>query len=312
MKITRRLIIFVLAPLLLIVISGSVLAASSDNPIWSGLWSGSNFDVSHVFGGSDKPQPNSSGASNPPKQKTYAALGDSVAAGQGLATLAHATSSDTQCGRSAQAYPQLIAVSHDFKLTYLACSGATAGDLVTKQRVSGPNVPAQLDVAYAHGTPNLITITAGANDAHWVSFLQTCYTTNCDRESTRLLAQSYLSILDAKLNYMFHSIDARSGGTPPKVIVTGYYNPLSTECLNVTNRLTQNELTWFDSEVTALNSLLEQTTAKYAFATFVPVDFSGHDICSSRPWIQGPSDPAPFHPNAQGQQIIAASIENAL
>ena len=105
---------------------------------------------------------------------TYAALGDSVAAGLGLLAASNATNQDLQCGRTTQAYPYIVAQTLGVQLIDVACSGATAGDLVTQQGVSGPNITPQLDIAFAAGTPQLITITAGANDVHWDDFLRYC------------------------------------------------------------------------------------------------------------------------------------------
>jgi hypothetical protein len=41
-------------------------------------------------------------------------------------------------------------------------------------------------------------------------------------------------------------------------------------------------------------------------------DFSGHGVCSDQPYVQGLTDPAPFHPNATGELVIALADERAL
>ncbi len=239
---------------------------------------------------------------------TYVALGDSVAAGLGLA----GSSSDVPCGRSSQAYPTIVAQRLGLPLTTLACRGATVGDLVTQQHVVGPNPPAQLNGAFAAGTPQLITITAGANDAHWAGFIRACYITNCARESYTTAANAYLTLLQAKLYYALTSIQARSGDSPPQVLLTGYYNPLSQSCAAQQTAVSSAELSWIQQETDKLNTTLQNVTSHYSFVRFVPISFTGHDICSPSPWVQGVNDPAPFHPTATGQQAIASAILSAV
>jgi lysophospholipase L1-like esterase len=233
---------------------------------------------------------------------TYAALGDSVAAGFGL------SDDQTRCGRSDNAYPVVIANTRHLSLIHAACTGATAGDLFTKQRKGGPNLAPQIDTAFAHGTPQLITITAGANDAHWVQFARKCYRSTCGTERDTRIADGLLAALRVKLDYTFSEIARRSGDQPPKVIITGYYNPLSAECSTIEPRLTPNEITWLSNRIELLNQTIKDVSNEYSFVMYAPVSFGGHDICADNPWVQGLQDPAPFHPNAQGQAAIARAI----
>ncbi len=91
-------------------------------------------------------------------------------------------------------------------------------------------------------------------------------------------------------------------------MLTGYYNPLSASCNAQTERLTAAELAWIEANVTALNQTIEQVTSRFSFARYAAVDFNGHDICSTDPWIQSLTDPAPIHPTAEGQRAIANAI----
>ncbi len=240
---------------------------------------------------------------------TYAALGDSVAAGYGLPAGSDTTAADVQCGRSSDGYPHLVASALDMPLTNATCAGATAGDLVTRQFRGGTLVaPAQLDTAFAAGTPELITITAGANDLHWTDFIKACYTTDCTASAYTNAANTARFIMKIKLNAALADIYLRSGGTPPQVVVTGYYNPFSAACASQQSAITPAEIAWFSSQVQALNRALRQTANNYFYTTYVPVDFSGHDICSSDSWIQGPTAAQPFHPTATGQAMIAKDV----
>ncbi len=291
---------------------------TANNSIWCGLWAGVNLnfttECSRENQGSqvDRPAPAPANGTKNRGANTgiYAALGDSVAAGAGLPPSSGVP--DAQCGRSHQAYPHQVAQARGLSLVHAACSGATAGDLFTKQRVRGPNIPAQLSTAFNQGTPQLITITAGANDVHWDDFLRACYASNCSTDTSTTAANTYLSILQWKLHYLFQDIAARSGGSPPTVVITGYYNPVSNQCINRQDYISPEEIVWLNNMRDALNQTIRDTSARYNFARFAPVNFSGHTVCSSDPWVQGLNDPAPFHPNAAGQRAIADSVLQAL
>lgn len=293
-------------------------SGSASGMVQCSLWAGSNFDLEGGLacnGTSSSSLPPVISSSKPATNNhsgRYAALGDSLAAGLGLPAASNATSQDKRCGRSPQAYPYQVANARQLTLIHQACSGAKAGDLFTKQRVSGPNPKAQLNAVFAQGTPELITISAGANDARWASFIRTCYATNCAKKSTTVAANALLISLQAKLYYLFYSIESRSGGVPPQVVVTGYYNPVSAACGNQQTRVTPEEIAWLTTETNALNKTLQDVSSHYAFVKFVPVNFTGHDICSATPWVQGVNDKAPFHPTAKGQQVIGQAVLNAI
>jgi lysophospholipase L1-like esterase len=238
----------------------------------------------------------------------YAALGDSVAAGVGLTTPLSVPQDQTRCGRTAESYPVLVSQSLNMKLVDAACSGATAGDILTQQRDGSPNQPSQLSTVYASGQPDLMTITAGANDVHWQQFLFSCYYSDCSTSASSATAATYRGLLRAKLFTLFTDIRLRSNGHPPTVIYTGYYNPVSAACQGRINNITPAEITFFAVQVNALNATIQSVASHYSFVRFVPVDFSGHDICSMQPWVQGLSDPQPIHPTSAGQQAIARAI----
>ena len=255
-----------------------------------------------------------------PASPYYVALGDSIAAGAGLPV--GSRPEDAPCGRSASAYPNLLAIKLNARVMNLACSGAKDSDgIIGAQVIKNANVtiPSQLDRAFEYGTPDLMTITIGANDIRWVDFISKCYITTCGDWKDTGAEAAYLTYFQSKLAYTLHQIKDRSGSnTPPKVLVTGYYSPVSsTSCLN--GQVTAAELRWINAQTDNLNKSIRQTIAAttkvsswfkstYNFATYVPVNFSGHGLCSATPWVQGPTDAAPLHPTATG----AAQIANTL
>ncbi|TAH33743.1 SGNH/GDSL hydrolase family protein [Candidatus Saccharibacteria bacterium] len=242
----------------------------------------------------------------------YVALGDSVAAGAGLPT--GPNSGDAQCQRSSQAYAYGVAEAANLQLKHVACGGATADDMFTTQQVGNATIRAQLDAAFEGGTPDLITITVGANDMRWSDFLKVCLSDqNCDNRWYGYTVDALLVGLRAKLAYTLASIDYRShGDKTPKVIITGYYNPVSQACTGPIRTLSSGEVNWISGQINKLNRTIQSTTGWYSFAKYAPVDFSGHDICSGRSWIQGVGWPAPFHPSADGQKAMAAAVAQKL
>lgn len=288
----------------LVLTGASTGTAGAQDLITNGLWAGSNFDVSGMAG----QRPTTPPVANP---NIYAALGDSVAAGYGLPYGTNATTTDKRCGRSPSAYPSHIAAATQKTLIHAACVGAKAGDLFTRQGVSGPNFGPQLKKAFSQGVPGLITITAGANDMYWRTYLQKCYVRTCGTSLDTKTTNALLALLETKYDLAMLTIQYKSGGNPPPVILTGYYNPLSAACSTIEPRFTAAEITWMNSRVQALNDTIQRISNRYAFVRYAPVDFTSHDLCSAAPWVQGPTAKAPFHPTAKGQRAIARAVVNA-
>jgi lysophospholipase L1-like esterase len=234
---------------------------------------------------------------------TYAALGDSVAAGSGLA------GSSAPCHQSTEAYGYTVGASTGLPLHHLACIGAKVDEgLYDTQTREGYILPAQIDQAFSGGTPSLITVTVGANDARWTQFIRQCYYIRCGYDIDTARYAAYLADLKLELNIAMARIHTLSAGAPPRVIVTGYYQPFSGAACTDTAGLTSDEMTWLNSRTDALNSAINGTISKYSFTNYAPVSFIGHELCSSDPWIHGPNEGLPFHPTATGQQTIAAAV----
>lgn len=242
----------------------------------------------------------------------YAALGDSIAAGAGLAPSNNPTAEDAACGRSSKAYPHEVAAATQLPLVRIACGGAKASHFYSSQTVGSLEVMPQLKAAFASGKPRLITFTAGANDLDWSTFVGKCLTGTCGSQADQAAINSYMLGLRAKLHVIFWDTMRRSHFNPPEVIVTGYFNPVSPACSTLDPRLTADEVTWLSQGVRTLNQTLQEVSGYYGwFVKFAPVDFTGHDICSADSWIQRVGEPAPFHPTAKGQSEIAKSVLRA-
>lgn len=244
---------------------------------------------------------------------SYVALGDSVAAGLGLPLVDNATSQDRRCGRSSQSYAYEVGRQLDRNAALYACSGASSGDLFTRQWLSNFNPRIQIDQAFTQGTPEIISITVGANDIRWSNLVRKCYSGTCGTELQTRSVELRLAWLQRNLHSALQQIQNRSNNAPPQVILTGYYDPISQNCAAIyPDRITEDEIAWVSGGVQAVNQTLQDTANSYSsFVDFAAVDFSGHDICSTTPWVQGLSDAAPIHPTIEGQQAIAAAVVQA-
>jgi lysophospholipase L1-like esterase len=273
--------------------------------IWCGLINGSDFSVTN----SCTTMSNQPTGAESRQVHSYAALGDSVAAGLGLPLPDNADSATTACGRSTQGYPNLVASDMGLALNNVSCSGTTVGDFLTSENVNGVEQSPQLDSAFASGTPKFLSITSGANDVEWSAFIKECFISNCNTTANTVAVDALLVALQAKLFAVLNDIQIRSDGSPPTTVVTGYYQPISKACVQANGPLTVANVDWLTEATTALNQTIKQTAEQFSFVRFVPIDFTGHDVCSADPWEQTQTATAPFHPTAQGQMVIAKAVE---
>lgn len=242
----------------------------------------------------------------------YVALGDSVAAGAGLPVGNEAN--DALCGRSDQAYSNYVAQHLGTDVSNYACTGAKIDEgLYGSQLRQNTELFPQLDRAFHQGMPDVITMTVGANDARWTEFIQGCYTWECGTKLETYAGKALRTDIRAELYYALYKIRKAGGDTPPRVLISGYYMPFSddTSCV-AADRVTATEVAWLQSEYAALNDAIQDTTEYFDFATYVPIDFSGHELCSSDPWIQSIDASAPFHPTGEGQAAIGRAFTAAL
>lgn len=240
---------------------------------------------------------------------SYVAMGDSVAAGVGLETY----SDSSACDRTNQSYPNLVASGLNFKLSSFACSGASVeSGILGKQDVNNLMVSPQLNQLFASTRPKLITLTVGANDTHWTDFLTKCTTGTCGTPEDTAAVGILLTSFSSNLNSVMQSIANHYGSSVPHVIVTGYYQfypANSASCRDLTG-VDPSEQAWARQQVVNLNNAISSVTANYSYARFASVDFSGHELCTPQPWVQGIDAQAPYHPTDAGQADYAKQIIN--
>ncbi|MEV4443451.1 SGNH/GDSL hydrolase family protein [Streptomyces sp. NPDC049577] len=220
----------------------------------------------------------------------YVALGDSYSSGLGAG--AYDPASD-ECMRSSHAYPARWAAAHavtSFRFT--ACSGATTGDVIGSQL--GPLT----------NRTDLVSITAGGNDAGFGDVMTTCVTSP---EKTCLAkvagARSFVtSTLPGRLDTLYRTIRDRAPGA--RVVVLGYprlYH-LNGRCVV---GLSERARTAIDEAEETLNRLMAERAAGHGFRFGdVNATFAGHEICSSAPWIHSVTLPPQesYHPTDNGHR----------
>ena len=95
------------------------------------------------------------------------------------------------------------------------------------------------------------------------------------------------------------------------MLVNEYYSPFGQNlgCLQQYG-MTPAKANVLLARLAQLNTVLAQGANLFGFGVALP-HFTGHELCTPDPWVQGPSDPAPLHPNAAGELAIALADEQA-
>src|SRR5690349_1387909 len=254
------------------------------------------------------------GASGQGSVKNYVALGDSYAAGTGLAQQTNAA-----CGRSAGSYPWWIAETYKpgvFK--DVTCSGATTRSLWNQEGSAAPQVN-----ALTRDT-DLVTVTLGGNDLGFSDVLTTCVLAGLTaREGTpcRDKAAKDVDAGFAKLNTRLPDMltDIKRRSPDARVVVVGYPNPFPADgsACGSSVPLAEGDVAWLHRTTNRLNIML-QLAALTKQAEYVDTSsaFRGRDMCSpsSGQWINPllPRTPGSAHPNAVGHLMTASTVYERL
>jgi lysophospholipase L1-like esterase len=239
-------------------------------------------------------------------------MGDSTAAGAGLAPLPGGSSAARACGRSVDSYAADLSAADGWKVLNLACDGATISKgLLGPQTEGGQTLQPQFAVAERAAHAAVIIVSVGADDLNWAVEVRYCSTTpNCGDKATTAYFQQQLASFSK--NYL--DLLSRLAAFPshPQVIINQYYDPFGSQpgCLGPAG-LTAANLKILTSRLDTLNAVLAKGAAQFGFSSPQP-DFSGHQLCTPQPYVQGLSAAAPFHPTAEGQLDIALTDQAVL
>jgi GDSL-like Lipase/Acylhydrolase family len=239
-------------------------------------------------------------------------MGDSTAAGAGLAPVSGASDADRACGRSSDAYAADLSATNGWRVLNLACDGASISNgLLGPQQHGGRLLPPQLAVAERAKNVQVVIVSVGADDLNWAGMVRYCVITpNCDDRATTAYFQQQLASFSK--NYL--DLLSRLAALPshPQVIINRYYDPFGPQpgCLSQYG-LSATNLQTLTSRLATLNQVLTQGASQFGFSSPQP-DFAGHQLCTSQPYVQGPGAAAPFHPTAAGQLAIALADQAAV
>lgn len=235
----------------------------------------------------------------PAAAERYVALGDSYASGTGTREYI-----DAGCQRSTHAYPSIVDRERPgTELTFVACSGARTGDVLSGQVGS-----LTADTAIA-------TISVGGNDAGFSSVISRCampWPVNCSGDIDN--AQAFIrGTLPGRLDQVYGEIRRRAPSA--RVVVVGYPRLFNGEECNVGSRISPGE----QSRLNQTADLLRDVTrgraqaAGFAFADAIP-RFAGHAVCDDAEWINGLSNPVSesYHPNRAGHASGFAPLVRAI
>ncbi len=282
----------------------------------------------------------------------------------GWADTTRALGADYQdCHQSGSGYPSLIAANGgNYRVFNMACTGATAlqnnglenGGVLDREILGGgQSPPAQLgghctdcdppSTVFNGHDPAIVTLTLGADDINFASWVTTCYNPllgACNTKTNTSTLDSQLGLERIDLATVLRQLNAWAAGKEKtlRVLVTNYYNPFNpkeTSCADyhgpVGVGITAGELSWLEGGLSKLNAnIAADVSAAHAADRHLKVILvnlggvmTGHQFCSPHPWVYGPSidfnvsgalnpNPVPFHPTPAGQHAIYLAIKAAL
>ncbi|MFI9756515.1 SGNH/GDSL hydrolase family protein [Streptomyces sp. NPDC051963] len=254
-----------------------------------------------------------------PRTVDYVALGDSYASGPGIPTQV-----DSACARSDQNYASLLAAAKNWQLTDVSCSGARTTALAGPQG----SKPPQLDALDAD--TDVVTLTIGGNDIGFSDNLSTCARLT-SQDPTGNPCRTFFTSggtdqLEQRVNDTAPKIAAaldavRQRAPHAKVLVVGYPDLFPDDGVGCTSSavpLAAGDFAYLRDTEKKLNAMLAgQAWANGARYVDTYTPSVGHDMCkpAGERWIEplvATAPAAPAHPNAVGQQSMAAALQQAL
>jgi GDSL-like Lipase/Acylhydrolase family len=239
-------------------------------------------------------------------------IGDSTAAAVGNPLVTHAGALDRACGRSSESYAADLATVNDWNVLNLACSGATISNGLLGAQVLGDGqvAPPQLIEAERATKAKVIIVSVGADDVEWSIMTKLCAVSACNDKVSTAYFNAEISAFTRSYYELLDDLAALPGH--PAVLVNQYYSPFGSDigCLTRYGMTAAKENVLL-SRLGQLNAVLAQGAETFGFAVTDP-SFTGHQLCTADPYVQGPGDPAPLHPTAAGELAIALADQQAL
>jgi hypothetical protein len=157
----------------------------------------------------------------------------------------------------------------------------------------------------------VIIVSVGADDLQWGVMTQLCAATAVCNDK---VSSAYFNQLLGNFTRSYYELLSDLVRLPqhPAVLVNEYYSPFGSSigCLTAYGMTPAKEKVLL-ARLGALNTVLAEGAGAFGFGVTTP-RFSGHELCTGDPYVQGPGDPAPMHPNAAGELATALADEQAL
>jgi hypothetical protein len=240
-------------------------------------------------------------------------IGDSTAAAVGNPAAGNATALDRACGRSSESYAADLAMVNNWNVLNLACSSATVqnGLLGVQVLGSGQVAPSQLVEAARATHAKVIIVSVGADDVAWSIMTRLCVaSTVCNDKVSSAFFSKQIGDFTRSYYTLLGDLSALPGS--PDVLINQYYSPFGKDlrCLARYGINAAKEKVLM-SRLGQLNAVLAQGAQTFGFGVTDP-PFTGHELCTADPYVQGPGDPAPLHPTAAGELAIALADQQVL
>jgi lysophospholipase L1-like esterase len=256
---------------------------------------------------------------------TYAALGDSYAAGEGAPPFFAATDTSTDtCHRTFNSYPeqysQLTNLYGSRPIIDVTCSGAVTSNIdTTAENVEGIQIN-EIPVG-----PSLITISIGGNDLNFDQIArdcvnayviggQTCQQRYTDSNGQDIVSQRIQS-LRANLRRVYTALRNKvaPGGT---VAVLTYPQVLDSSTSNgcINEPIIASDRDWLRAKTHEFDQAII-SEAQSVGVSYLDEEnaFAGHEICKADPYANGVYNPPyveySLHPNASGHAKEAADLQ---
>nr|WP_055503058.1 SGNH/GDSL hydrolase family protein [Nonomuraea pusilla] len=259
----------------------------------------------------------------------YVGLGDSYSSGEGVYDGAPLPGDDGgdggRCHRATGSYVPQVAGAYRFGggSSFLACSGATTGQLLSGQH-GGPS-----QISRVKPGTSLVTLSIGGNDAGFTQVLTGCivklpWSSACVDQDADVASR--IAALRPNLLTLLRELRVRA--PEARIIVLGYPRPFPVSPSGRVDNLSPADQRWLNAVTRRLDDAVAGVAREFdrALAAFgAPgsveyVDayeaFSGHEVGTAAPYLHGllldmeePAvDPRSFHPTADGYRRFAELV----
>ncbi|WP_343930675.1 SGNH/GDSL hydrolase family protein [Tsukamurella strandjordii] len=270
-----------------------------------------------------------------PPPPVYVALGDSYSSLPADATVG-GSQQERSCGRSVRNYPKLVSDALGIPREQLrdnTCGGADTDDAFASQRAGDAktgyyDAPAQLDGIVPQ--TRLVTVSLGGNDGSLYStILRACASVphaaapRCTFDQASRPAELSDGAIDDRLARITAANQriiraVRDRSPQARILLVGYPAVFAADrTCGAIAPFHSASIGWMRSILTErLNRAVQRTaiTERVEYIDMEPAS-RGHEVCSTRPWINGVTDvprAAGMHPFPAEGEAVAAAVTRAV